>query len=374
MSFPGLPGPLPTEAVRRSVEACLQDGSWARYDPERTERVENRLCRYLDTRHALLVQSGTLAVELGLQALGVKPGGLVALPAYDYPGNFHSVHALGAKPLLVDVRGDSPQMCAQRLEMALQGARREGATVQAVLVSHLYGGMADVVQIGKICRENQVPWLEDACQCFGATYNGKRLGTFANIGVYSFGGGKPISVGRGGLLVSDDATFRQRAWLKVSRGSALATPSPLQLAALEPQLDEHDARMADRNYQVAQIQGFLGKSGQPQLINSPENSTETSPDAYKPVFYRIPVWLSTGMEPSGVIRKGKAGGFPPLGEGFRALHLGRSTHRWKAYGALDQSEGAQKRLILIDPECFRVWSIGEVGARLQAVFPEKIGE
>jgi len=373
LSVPGGSFPNAPEAVRRSVEACLQDGSWARYDPERTERVEARLCQYLGTSNALLVQSGTLAVELGLQALGVKPGGLVAMPAYDYPGNFHTVHALGAKPLLVDVRPDSPQMCAQRLEEALEGARREGKPVQAVLVSHLYGGMADVENIGKVCRENQVPWIEDACQCFGAEYHAKKLGVYSNIGVYSFGGGKPASVGRGGLLVTHDAKWRQRAWLNVSRGSALATPSTLQLAALEPQLIDHDARMALRTSQIAKIQKYLGKTHESQLSISAQKLLKYSPDNYKPVFYRVPVWLPPGMDASRVIRRGCEAGIP-MGEGFRALHLGRSNSRWVAYGPLDQSEAVQKRMVLIDPESFRVWSIGEVEAKLQAILPEKRGE
>ncbi len=362
-----------SEAVRRSVESCLSDGSWARYDPERTERVEGLLSQYLGTRHSLLVQSGTLALELGLQALGVKPGGFVAMPAFDYPGNFLSVHALGAKPLLVDVRKDSPQMCALGLAEALHSARSRGMSVQAVMVSHLYGGMADVEQISEICRQNQVPWLEDACQCFGATFRGKKLGTFANIGIYSFGGGKPISVGRGGLLVSRDASMRQKAWLKVSRGSALSAPSALQLAALEPQLDEHDRRMAERTDRVVQLQKRMVLTGESQLKCNLVKPLDSLAESYKPVFYRLPVSLQSGLEPSRVVLKAQAVGFP-LGEGFRALHSGRSTNRWVAFGSLDQSEAMQKRLVLIDPACFGVWSNGEIGARLQAILAEKIGE
>lgn len=365
--------PLPaSDAVRCAVESCLADGSWARYDPERTERVEQRLGEYLGTPHALLVQSGTLAVELALQALGVKAGGLVAMPAYDYPGNFLSVHALGAKPLLVDVQPENPQMSAESLKLALTGAQKAGQTVQAVMVSHLYGGMAPVEEINEICKAYAVPWLEDACQCYGASYKGKKLGTFSDIGVYSFGGGKPLSVGRGGLLVSSNASLRQRSWLKVSRGSSLAAPSVLQLAALEAQLESHDMEMAKRNENVEKLRDFLHETDTDQLRLCPAIPISQAPNKQFPVFYRIPLIFVQKMDRNELLRKFWTQGMP-VGEGFRPLHSSRSTSRWLAHGTLEHAERIAHQFFLLDPGCFRKWSIGEVGAKLQAASSEKTG-
>lgn len=365
--------PLPaSDAVRRAVESCLADGSWARYDPERTERVEKRLGEYLRASHALLVQSGTLAVELALHAVGVQAGGLVAMPAYDYPGNFLSVHALGAKPLLVDVQPQSPQMSAESLKQALSGAQKAGNRVQAVLVSHLYGGMAPVEEIGEICRAYGVPWVEDACQCFGATYGGKKLGTYSDIGVFSFGGGKPLSVGRGGLLISNSASLRQRSWLKVSRGSSLAAPSVLQLAALEAQLENHAAEMAKRNENVSRLRDFLAENRNLQLKLDQPRHPNRSQNHHFPIFYRIPLEIGPKIDRNELLRRVWAQGIP-LGEGFRALHSGRSSSRWQAFGSLEHAERIARRFFLLDPGCFREWSIGEVGARLQAASSEKTG-
>ena len=358
------------ESVRRAVEACLLDGSWARYEPERTERVEKKLANYLGAKHVLLAQSGTLAMELALHAAGVKPGGLVAMAAYDYPGNFHTIHALGALPLLVDIRADSPQMCGSSLEFSLEEAKKVGKTVQAVIVSHLYGGVAEMNEIARVCKKYSILLIEDACQCFGAQENGTHFGTKSDIGIYSFGGGKPISVGRGGLLVTSNGVLRQRAWLKVSRGVALATPSVLQLAALEAQLETHDDEMATRAALVGQLLMNLKNNRKGQLNKITEFIGKERDLSFTPVFYRIPLGIPEGFVKEMVIRERWSEGFA-LGEGFRAIHAGRSSSRFVRYGPLNHAERAGDRLVLLDPEYLRVWPAGKVEACLQAIFEGK---
>lgn len=371
---PLVPPLVASEAVRASVEACLLDGTWARYDPDRLERVEKRISEYLGIGHALLLGSGTLGIELGLHALGVKPGGVVAMPALDYPGNFLTIHALGAKPLLVDVRPDSPQMCAESLESALGEAKGKSQPIQAVLVSHLYGGMADVEAIGAVCKRHGVPWLEDACQCLGGRWeNGGRLGTFGDVGVYSLGGGKPLSIGRGGVLVTAHAQMRQKALLRVSRGSAMAVPSVLQLAALEPQLDTHDQALRHRAEEIIRCLEILGKTENSQLKWGSVVEIESLGDKRQPVFYRVALRCPSGVDRGRVIRLGRELELP-LGEGFRSINKGRSPQRYLESGPLGESERAGETLVLLDPGVFRTRSSGEIGEKLQSIlleFPKK---
>ena len=107
--------PRPDEEVLEALKAAYADGSWGKYHGNYVARIEERLAEYHGLRHALTCGSGTFAVELALRALKVGPGDEVILSAYDYPGNFLSVHAIGATPVLVDLNPATWQMSLDRL-------------------------------------------------------------------------------------------------------------------------------------------------------------------------------------------------------------------------------------------------------------------
>src|SRR5258707_1219096 len=98
--------PLPDEEVLHALQAAYHDGSWGKYHGIYVEQLEKRLAAYHDVAFAATCASGTFAVETALRALKVGPGDEVILAAYDYPGNFLSVHAVGALPVLIDVARD----------------------------------------------------------------------------------------------------------------------------------------------------------------------------------------------------------------------------------------------------------------------------
>src|SRR5262249_44170513 len=95
--------PPPDESVRQALESAWRDGSWGKSHGGHVAALEARLADYHGVGHVLACGSGTFAVELALRALQVGPGDEVVLAAYDYPGNFLCVHAVGAMPVLVDV-------------------------------------------------------------------------------------------------------------------------------------------------------------------------------------------------------------------------------------------------------------------------------
>src|SRR5262249_17999895 len=127
--------PPPDDAVRQVLESAWCDGSWGKYHGGHVAALEARLAEYHGLPHALACGSGTFAVELALRALKVGPGEEVVLAAYDYPGNFLSVHAVGATPVLVDIHPDNWNLDPTRLEAAC------GPATRAVIVSHLHGGL-----------------------------------------------------------------------------------------------------------------------------------------------------------------------------------------------------------------------------------------
>src|SRR5262245_27500218 len=126
--------PLADDEVLQSLVAAYRDGSWGKYDGIYVNRLTHQLAQYQETEFVLTCGSGTYAVELALRALEIGPGHDVLLSAYDYPGNFLGVHAVGARPVLVDVTADNWNLDAKELREAA------GPDARAIIVSHLHGG------------------------------------------------------------------------------------------------------------------------------------------------------------------------------------------------------------------------------------------
>src|SRR6516164_9770115 len=111
--------PLPDDAVAEALQAAWRDGSWGKYDGGRVRQLEERLAAEHGGGYALTCGSGTFAVELALRALKVGPGDEVILAAYDYPGNFLAIHAVGATPVLADVDPDNFNLAPEALADAI---------------------------------------------------------------------------------------------------------------------------------------------------------------------------------------------------------------------------------------------------------------
>jgi dTDP-4-amino-4,6-dideoxygalactose transaminase len=321
--------PPADETVRAALEAALRDGSWGKYDAGHVRRLEERLAEGHGVGHALACGSGTFAVEVALRALRIGPGDEVALAAYDYPGNFLSVHAIGAHPVLVDVDADNWNLSVD----ALRSLLREPGRIRAVLVSHLHGGLVPMSELMEVCAGQGVAVIEDAAQAAGATVQGRPAGSWGDVGVLSFGGSKLLSAGRGGALLTRRADVRQRARLVLGRGNNLVCPlSELQAAVLAPQLDLLPQRHARRARAVA----FLGEA----LADLPGLRLFRNRADGAPAYYKVGWQLEearAGLPRARLVAAVRAEGVA-LDEGFRALHTGRSASRWRAAGSLEQAD------------------------------------
>ena len=134
-------GRPPTRPSAEALQDAWRDGSWGKYQGGHVERLEERLAREQGVPFAAVCSGGTLAVELALRTLKVGPGDEVVLAAYDYPGNFLAVHAVGARPVLADVAPDDWNVDLTSLAEAL------GPAVRAVIVSHLHGGLVPMREL-----------------------------------------------------------------------------------------------------------------------------------------------------------------------------------------------------------------------------------
>src|SRR5262249_59090851 len=132
------------------------------------------------------------AVELALRALKIQPGDEVIVAAYDYPGNFLSVHAVGARPVLIDVTPENWNLDVRQLAGAFS------AHTRAILVSHLHGGLVAMRELTASAHARAVALIEDSAQGPGATLEGKKAGAGGGVGLLSFGASEVLRARRGG--------------------------------------------------------------------------------------------------------------------------------------------------------------------------------
>jgi len=175
-------------------------------------------------RPGVALVSGTAAIHLGLRLLGVKPGDEVLCSTLTFAASANPIRYLGAEPVFLDSDYESWNLDPGRLQDALRDRARTNALPRAVVVVHLYGQCADMDQILEICRRYEIPVLEDAAEALGSEYRGQPAGTFGDVAVFSFNGNKIITTTGGGMLVSQNAAWVEKArfWAAQARDPGLA--------------------------------------------------------------------------------------------------------------------------------------------------------
>jgi dTDP-4-amino-4,6-dideoxygalactose transaminase len=328
--------PQADEAVLHALQAAYRDGTWGKYHGGHVERLEQALAACHAVEHALTCGSGTFAVELALRALRVGAGDEVLLAAYDYPGNFLGVHAVGATPVLVDVHPDNWNLDPARLDEAA------GPAARAVIVSHLHGGVVPMAEVWGFAQERGLAVIEDAAQAAGAVVQGRRAGAWGDVGVLSFGGSKLLTAGRGGALLTRRADVHQRARVLLHRGNAVCPLSELQAAVLQPQLARLDERTVHRARSARLLADRL--AGVPGLLPFVNHVQESIPGYYK-MGFRFDA-AAAGLGRERFMAALRAEGIA-LDAGFRALHRGRSPTRFRKGGRLTEADRAHEGVVVL---------------------------
>lgn len=170
---------------------------------------EREFAEYCGVEHAVAVANGTDALELALRGLGLGSGDRVALVANAGYYGSAALHLVGAEATYIDVDPVTLTMSAEGLRVALQKVPAERP--KAVLVTHLYGRLADMAALAALADEAQVPLIEDCAQAHGAQRSGRRAGAFGALGCFSFYPTKNLgALGDGGALVTSDAALAER--------------------------------------------------------------------------------------------------------------------------------------------------------------------
>ena len=173
---------------------------------------------------AVALASGTAAIHLGLRLLGTGPGDEVFCSTLTFAASCNPIRYLGAEPVFLDSEYATWNLDPNILEDALRQRAHRNKLPRALVVVHLYGQCSNMGPILSICQRYDVPVLEDAAEALGATYGKRPAGTLGDLGVFSFNGNKIITTTGGGMLVSRNAAWIEKAcfWAQQARDPGLA--------------------------------------------------------------------------------------------------------------------------------------------------------
>jgi dTDP-4-amino-4,6-dideoxygalactose transaminase len=200
------------DEIRMAVDGVLESQHFI-LGPE-VQALEREIASYVDSKFGVGVASGTDALILALKACGIGAGDEVLCPSFTFIATADAVSLLGGKPVFIDIDPKTFTMDPLKMERAIS------PRTKAVVPVHLYGQAADMDAIGNIARQHNLRVIEDCAQAIGATYKGKRVGTFGDVGCFSFFPSKNLGgYGDGGMIVSQSEGLAKHLRSLRSHGS-----------------------------------------------------------------------------------------------------------------------------------------------------------
>jgi len=170
-------------------------------------RFEESIKGYTDVKYALALSSATAGLHLALRVLGVGKDDYVLASSFTFIGSVNAILYQHAKPIFVD-SDESWNISPTLLKKAIKEAPKKP---KALIITHLYGQLCKLDEIAVLCKEEGIYLIEDAAESLGASYEGKQSGSFGDMAVYSFNGNKILTTSGGGMLVSDNEAWIEKA-------------------------------------------------------------------------------------------------------------------------------------------------------------------
>jgi dTDP-4-amino-4,6-dideoxygalactose transaminase len=228
------------------------DENWIAPLGPNVNNFELELSAYSGAKYCAALSSGTAAIHLALIILGIKQNDTVICSSFTFSASANPIVYQGAKPIFIDSEEETWNMDPELLREAIEDQIKKGKKPGAVIFVHLYGMPGKIEEIVEVCRKYEIPLIEDAAEALGSTYKGQPLGTFGDIGIYSFNGNKIITTSGGGAFVSNN-----KAWVDKSR--FLATQA-------RDNAPHYQHSEIGYNYRMSNISAGIGR-GQLQVLD-----------------------------------------------------------------------------------------------------------
>jgi perosamine synthetase len=235
------------------IRECL-DTNWVSSAGPFVERFEREMAKRVGTEHAVATVNGTAALHIALLVAGVEPDDEVLISDLTFIAPANAIRYVGAVPVFIDAEPDHWQMDPDKalkflreqcqLENSQLRNRKTGRRVSAILPVHILGHPVDTDPLLEAAEEFGLRVIEDATEALGAECRGRRVGALGHIACFSFNGNKIITTGGGGMIVTDNGEWAQRAKYLTTQ----AKDDPL----------EYVHRSIGYNYRLTNIQAAMG--------------------------------------------------------------------------------------------------------------------
>ena len=235
------------EDIRAVKEVLSSD--WLTTGPKVPE-FEGSICDYCACRHAVAVNSGTSALDIAIQSLGLPKGTEVITTPFTFAATSNALIYNGLVPVYADICRDTRNIDSDDIRKKL--TKKTGA----ILFVDFAGQPCDIAELQEICREHDLFMIEDACHALGAEYRGKKIGSLADMTIFSFHPVKLITTGEGGMVTTNDPGRAETLRLLRSHGIDKSAHHLSESGAPWA----YDMITLGRNYRMTDIQAALGVS------------------------------------------------------------------------------------------------------------------
>jgi perosamine synthetase len=199
---------------KKYVNECL-DSSWISSLGGFIDRFERAFEKETGSKHAHSVSNGTVALHLAYHCLDIGPGDEVIVPTFTYISSVNTIAQTGAKPVFVDCRPSDWLIDVEDV------ARKITPRTKAIVPVHLYGAICDMGALMPLAKAHNLRVVEDCAEALGSTLNGQHVGTFGDIGTFSFFGNKTVTTGEGGMVTAEDSALAARLKIVKGQGQSL---------------------------------------------------------------------------------------------------------------------------------------------------------
>jgi dTDP-4-amino-4,6-dideoxygalactose transaminase len=198
--------PIFDEREVEAVTEVVRSGKWGSLVGDKVKQFEDAFATYQQAKYGICVVNGTAALQIALRALGIGAGDEVITSSYTFVATPNAALSLGSVPVFVDINADTYLIDPHKIEEAITERTR------AIMPVHLFGCPADMDAIMDIAHRHNLAVVEDACQAWGAEWNGRRVGAIGQLGAFSFQASKNISAGEGGIILTNDDQLEEMVW------------------------------------------------------------------------------------------------------------------------------------------------------------------
>lgn len=298
----------------------------------KVKELEDKFMAYHGTKYAIATSTGTQALHSAFFALGIGPGDEVIAPTYTFLATVTPIFQCYAKPVLCDAEPDTGNIDPEKIKNLIN------EKTKAIVITHMWGHPCDMDAIVKICKDYGLYLIEDCSHAHGATYKGKKVGTFGDVGCFSLQSAKIISAGCGGILITNNQELHDRATLvghfrvrseecvELDKYKKYAKTGfgmnyrmhPLGAAMASRQMDELDERIHARRTNLDYLTSLLAEI---EGIEPPITRKEVTRGAYygyKPHYIGEQLW---GLPLEAYVEALQAEGLKLGKPGSKPLHL-----------------------------------------------------